>query len=110
MIWAFCVQSSVDAVPSESKVRSSLGTYKYTLYVRHLQSKSKSSTSNMYHSLFSTFFGPLTVKSRLPQNTIPAPIPSSAFHSFPNHHTLKQRLIALRAVRTRFVDTDETCC
>lgn len=41
---------------------------------------------------------------------MPAPSPSCAFQPFPNHHTLKQRLSALRVVSTRFVDTDETCC
>ena len=39
---------------------------------------------------------------------MPAPAPSWPFHPLPNHHTLKQRLIALRAVRARFVDTEET--
>ena len=45
-----------------------------------------------------------------PRKTMPAPVASCAFQPFPNHHTLKQRLIALRVVSTRFVDTDETCC
>lgn len=45
-----------------------------------------------------------------PANTMPAPAPSCVFHPFPNHHTLKHRLIALRVVKTRFVDTDETRC
>lgn len=44
-----------------------------------------------------------------PTKTIPAPAPSSKFHPFPNHQTLKQRLRALRVVRTRFV-TDVTRC
>lgn len=46
---------------------------------------------------------------RLPKNTMNAPIPSCAFHSFPNSHTLKHRLSALRAVRAIFVDTEDTC-
>ena len=45
---------------------------------------------------------------REPAKTIPAPAVSSAFHPLPNHQTLMQRLIALRAVSTRFVDTDVT--
>ncbi len=40
---------------------------------------------------------------------MPAPAPSCAFQPFPNHHTLKHRLSALRVVSTRFVDTDDTC-
>lgn len=45
-----------------------------------------------------------------PAKTMPAPTVSSAFHPFPNHQTLMHRLIALRAVSTRFVDTDVTRC
>ena len=45
-----------------------------------------------------------------PRKTIPAPSPSCAFQPLPNHHTLKQRLSALRVVSTRFVDTDDTRC
>lgn len=42
-----------------------------------------------------------------PRKTIPAPIPSCAFHPLPNHQTLKQRLMALRVVSTMFVETEE---
>jgi hypothetical protein len=48
-------------------------------------------------------------KRKLPINTIPAPAPSCAFHPLPKYHTLKHRLSALRVVRTRFVETEETC-
>ena len=48
------------------------------------------------------------VYSNEPRNTMLAPTPSSVFHPFPNHHTLKHRLSALRVVRTRLVDTLET--
>lgn len=48
------------------------------------------------------------VYSREPRKTMLAPTPSSVFHPFPNHHTLKQRLRALRVVSTRLVDTLET--
>ena len=43
-----------------------------------------------------------------PAKTMPAPAVSSAFHPLPNHQTLMQRLIALRAVSTRFVETEVT--
>jgi hypothetical protein len=49
----------------------------------------------------------MTVYARLPAKTMPAPEASRAFQPEPNHHTLKQRLMALRVVSTRFVDTDE---
>ena len=39
-----------------------------------------------------------------------APAPSCAFQPLPNHHTLKQRLSALRVVNTRFVLTLDTRC
>ena len=49
------------------------------------------------------------VNSREPTKTIIAPAPSCEFHPLPNHQTLKHKLIALRVVSTRFVDTDDTC-
>jgi hypothetical protein len=50
------------------------------------------------------------VYSTEPRNTIPAPLPSCAFQPFPNHHTLKQRLMALRVVRTMLVETEDMRC
>jgi len=43
-----------------------------------------------------------------PTNTITAPPASWAFQPVPNHHTLKHKLIALRAVSTTCVDTADT--
>jgi hypothetical protein len=43
-----------------------------------------------------------------PTNTMTAPPASCAFQPLPNHHTLKHKLIALRAVSTTWVDTAET--
>ena len=48
------------------------------------------------------------VYSTEPRKTMPAPSPSCASQPLPNHHTLKHRLTALRVVRTRFVETEET--
>ena len=48
------------------------------------------------------------VYRREPAKTIPAPAVSSAFHPLPNHQTLKSRERALRVVRTRLVETEET--
>lgn len=45
-----------------------------------------------------------------PRKTMPAPDPSCVFQPLPNHQTLKHRLIALRVVRTRFVETEERRC
>jgi hypothetical protein len=43
-----------------------------------------------------------------PTNTMTAPPASCAFQPDPNHHTLKHKLIALRAVSTTCVDTADT--
>ena len=43
-----------------------------------------------------------------PTKTIKAPDANCIFHPPPNHHTLKHKLIALRAVRTTCVDTADT--
>jgi hypothetical protein len=43
-----------------------------------------------------------------PTKTITAPAASSTFQPLPNHHTLKHKLIALRAVSTTCVDTADT--
>ncbi len=43
-----------------------------------------------------------------PTNTITAPAASCRFHSQPNHHTLKHKLIALRVVSTTCVETADT--
>lgn len=45
-----------------------------------------------------------------PKNTMPAPAPSCEFQPLPNHHTLKQRLMALRVVSTMLVETEDIRC
>jgi hypothetical protein len=45
--------------------------------------------------------------NNVPEKTNTAPAPSFRFHPLPNHQMLRQRLNAFRAVRTRFVETDE---
>lgn len=46
--------------------------------------------------------------SKVPKNTIPAPMPKFLSHAFPNHHTLMHKLSAFRVVNTRLVVTEDT--
>lgn len=52
--------------------------------------------------------GPAWAYRTVPANTKVAPRANRAETPEPNHQTLRQRLAALRAVRTRFVVTDDT--
>lgn len=71
------------------------------------------SASSLIYSCLSSFvfFGlarDAHAYSKVPKNTNAAPKDMPVFHPLPKYHTLKQRLSALRVVRTRLVVTEDT--